>query len=72
MSSDVRRRRVRDPAARVSVSRDLGRGLICRADDRGDPVIQLSPPLIATQSEFDRIVGVLGDVLERACVRIGN
>ena len=23
------------------------RGLICRADDRGDPVIQLSPPLIA-------------------------
>src|SRR5690606_18164454 len=22
-------------------------GLICRADDRGDPVVQLSPPLIA-------------------------
>ena len=29
------------------------KGLICRADDRGDPVIQISPPLIATQKEFD-------------------
>ena len=25
------------------------RGLICRADDRGDPVIQLAPPLIASR-----------------------
>src|SRR5262249_1172233 len=24
------------------------KGLICRADDRGDPVIQISPPLVAT------------------------
>jgi adenosylmethionine-8-amino-7-oxononanoate aminotransferase len=30
-------------------------GLVCRADDRGDPVIQLSPPLIAGQAEFDEI-----------------
>jgi adenosylmethionine-8-amino-7-oxononanoate aminotransferase len=30
-------------------------GLICRADDRGDPVIQLSPPLVAGPEEFDRI-----------------
>jgi adenosylmethionine-8-amino-7-oxononanoate aminotransferase len=42
------------------------RGLICRADDRGDPVIQLSPPLVARQPEFDRIVEVLGDVLAEA------
>jgi adenosylmethionine-8-amino-7-oxononanoate aminotransferase len=42
------------------------RGLICRADDRGDPVIQLSPPLIATQTEVDEIVGILGDVLSEA------
>jgi len=28
------------------------RGLICRADDRGDPVIQLSPPLIADTEQF--------------------
>jgi adenosylmethionine-8-amino-7-oxononanoate aminotransferase len=42
------------------------RGLICRADDRGDPVIQISPPLIATQAEFDEITGILGEVLQEA------
>ena len=30
-------------------------GLYCRADDRGDPVIQLSPPLICGQEHFDEI-----------------
>ena len=30
-------------------------GLICRADDRGDPVIQLSPSLVAGPEEFDGI-----------------
>jgi adenosylmethionine-8-amino-7-oxononanoate aminotransferase len=42
------------------------KGLICRADDRGDPVVQISPPLIATQKEFDEIAGTLGDVLSEA------
>jgi adenosylmethionine-8-amino-7-oxononanoate aminotransferase len=42
------------------------RGLICRADDRGDPVIQISPPLIAGQAEFDGIVGILGETLREA------
>ena len=42
------------------------RGLICRADDRGDPVIQISPPLVAGQDEFDEITGTLGDVLADA------
>jgi adenosylmethionine-8-amino-7-oxononanoate aminotransferase len=46
------------------------RGLICRADDRGDPVIQISPPLIAGPAEFDEIVGILGGVLEEAWRRI--
>jgi adenosylmethionine-8-amino-7-oxononanoate aminotransferase len=41
-------------------------GLICRADDRGDPVIQISPPLVAGQQEFDEIAGILGDVLAEA------
>jgi adenosylmethionine-8-amino-7-oxononanoate aminotransferase len=45
-------------------------GLICRADDRGDPVIQISPPLVARQPEFDRIVSVLGDVLGQAWSRL--
>jgi len=42
------------------------RGLICRADDRGDPVIQISPPLVAGQAEFDEMTGILGDVLDEA------
>ena len=41
-------------------------GLICRADDRGDPVIQLSPPLIATREELDFIHDVLDTVLDEA------
>ncbi len=42
------------------------RGLICRADDRGDPVVQISPPLVAGPEEFDGIAGILGDVLAEA------
>ena len=46
------------------------RGLICRADDRGDPVIQISPPLVATQAEFDEMTGILGDVLAEAWTKV--
>jgi adenosylmethionine-8-amino-7-oxononanoate aminotransferase len=46
------------------------RGLICRADDRGDPVIQLSPPLIADTEEFQLIDDVLRQVLTEAWDRI--
>ncbi len=46
------------------------RGLICRADDRGDPVVQISPPLVAGQAEFDEITGILGDVLAEASQRM--
>ncbi len=46
------------------------RGLICRADDRGDPVIQLSPPLIAGPADFDEIASVLRPVLEEASERL--
>ena len=42
------------------------RGLICRADDRGDAVIQISPPLVARQEEFDEMTGILGEVLTEA------
>jgi adenosylmethionine-8-amino-7-oxononanoate aminotransferase len=47
------------------------RGLICRADDRGDPVVQLSPPLIAGPEEFAEIERVLRPVLEEASDRLG-
>jgi adenosylmethionine-8-amino-7-oxononanoate aminotransferase len=45
-------------------------GLICRADDRGDPVVQISPPLVAGREQFDEIVGILGDVLAEAWSRM--
>jgi adenosylmethionine-8-amino-7-oxononanoate aminotransferase len=48
------------------------RGLICRADDRGDPVVQISPPLVAEQAEFDEIVSILGDVLGEAWSRMST
>jgi adenosylmethionine-8-amino-7-oxononanoate aminotransferase len=46
------------------------RGLICRADDRGDPVVQISPPLVAGPQEFAEMVGILGEVLTDAWRKI--
>jgi adenosylmethionine-8-amino-7-oxononanoate aminotransferase len=46
------------------------RGLICRADDRGDPVIQLSPPLIAGPAQFEEIESILRGVLTDAADRM--
>jgi adenosylmethionine-8-amino-7-oxononanoate aminotransferase len=45
-------------------------GLYCRADDRGDPVIQLAPPLTVGQKEFDEIESILRGVLTEAWTRI--
>jgi adenosylmethionine-8-amino-7-oxononanoate aminotransferase len=45
-------------------------GLYCRADDRGDPVIQLSPPLIVGQEQFDEIESILRSVLTEAWNRL--
>ncbi|MQA63242.1 MAG: aspartate aminotransferase family protein [Actinophytocola sp.] len=45
-------------------------GLYCRADDRGDPVVQLAPPLICDQSHFDEIEQILRDVLGQAWQRL--
>jgi adenosylmethionine-8-amino-7-oxononanoate aminotransferase len=45
-------------------------GLICRADDRGDPVIQLSPPLTCTQEHFDEMEQILRSVLTEAWTKI--
>jgi adenosylmethionine-8-amino-7-oxononanoate aminotransferase len=41
-------------------------GLYCRADDRGDPVVQLAPPLICDQTHFDEIEQILRGVLTEA------
>jgi adenosylmethionine-8-amino-7-oxononanoate aminotransferase len=45
-------------------------GLYCRADDRGDPVVQLAPPLICGQKEFDDIYEILHGVLSEAGRRL--
>ena len=46
------------------------RGLICRSDDRGDPVVQVAPPLISGTTEIDFIVGTLREVLAEAGHRL--
>jgi adenosylmethionine-8-amino-7-oxononanoate aminotransferase len=47
-------------------NRLLELGLICRADDRGEPVVQLSPPLIAGPQQFEEINAVLRQALTEA------
>jgi adenosylmethionine-8-amino-7-oxononanoate aminotransferase len=46
------------------------RGLICRTDDRGDPMVQLSPPLIADRVQFEEIEAILRPTLTEAWERI--
>jgi adenosylmethionine-8-amino-7-oxononanoate aminotransferase len=45
-------------------------GLYCRADDRGDPVVQLSPPLICGQEQFDEMEQILRSVLTEGMKQI--
>ncbi len=46
------------------------RGLICRTDDRGDPIVQLSPPLIADSEQFEEIEAILRPTLTEAWERV--
>ena len=41
-------------------------GLYCRSDDRGDPVVQLAPPLTIGQDEFNEIEQILRGCLDEA------
>jgi adenosylmethionine-8-amino-7-oxononanoate aminotransferase len=41
-------------------------GIYCRTDDRGDPVIQLAPALIANEAQFNEIESVIRNTLEKA------
>jgi adenosylmethionine-8-amino-7-oxononanoate aminotransferase len=53
------------------LSRELwDRGLICRLDDRADPIVQIAPPLVAGRDLFDEIVAILREGLERAAERV--
>ncbi|MGH9112534.1 MAG: aspartate aminotransferase family protein [Acidimicrobiales bacterium] len=55
-------------------NRLLELGLLCRADDRGEPVVQLSPPLVAGPEQFEEINGVLRQALTEAMaeMRLGS
>jgi len=46
------------------------RGLICRLDDRADPIVQIAPPLVADAALFDEIAGTLRHGLEVAASRL--
>ena len=50
----------------------LQAGIYCRADDRGDPVIQLAPPLTCGPKEFDEIEQILRKVLTEAWKRLNG
>jgi adenosylmethionine-8-amino-7-oxononanoate aminotransferase len=47
-------------------------GIYCRADDRGDPVVQLAPPLTVGPKEFDEIEAILREVLTEASALMEN
>jgi adenosylmethionine-8-amino-7-oxononanoate aminotransferase len=47
-------------------------GLICRADDRDEPVIQISPPLVADRSILGELVDILDQVLGEAQKEMGG
>ncbi len=53
-------------------NRLLELGLICRADDRGEPVIQLSPPLVAGPDEFDFVNQTLRIALTEAMAQMSS
>jgi len=53
-------------------NRLLDLGLICRADDRAEPIIQLSPPLIAGPEQFDEIAATLRVALTEATDEMGR
>ena len=61
--------RVRNPRSRIRNHTSpalFEAGLYCRADDRAEPVVQLSPPLISEQGHFDEMEQILRGVLAEA------
>lgn len=73
---------VRDRANRESLAEEklmtwlseqfLQRGLICRADDRLEPVIQLAPPLNIASEEADQIVAIVADTVQALGRKVGT
>jgi adenosylmethionine-8-amino-7-oxononanoate aminotransferase len=49
-----------------------GRGLICRLDDRTDPIVQIAPPLIADRETIEEIAQILREALSVAAERMSE
>ena len=49
-----------------------GRGLICRLDDRTEPIVQIAPPLVADAATIEEIAGILREGLTVAAERMGE
>ena len=47
-----------------------GRGLVCRLDDRTEPIVQIAPPLVADRSTIDEIATILREGLTVAAERM--
>ena len=56
----------------VVAPRLLEEGLVCRADDRVDPVVQLSPVLVCGEGELDEIEATLRTVLTEATKHLSS
>jgi len=48
------------------------RGLLCRLDDRDQPVIQLSPPLVADMGVIDEMLTIVSDALVAVDTQVRN
>jgi adenosylmethionine-8-amino-7-oxononanoate aminotransferase len=67
----LRTRDLTRPRVEFMPRRLLEAGLIARADDRGDTVLQIAPPLISTAAELDEIVDAMAGVLSDAGTLMG-
>ena len=47
-------------------------GLICRTDDRGDPVLQFAPPLICGPDHLDEMTSIVRNVLTAASTKVAR
>ncbi len=49
-----------------------GRGLICRLDDRTEPIVQIAPPLVADRATIEEIAQTLREALTVAAERMSE
>ncbi|NJL04534.1 MAG: aminotransferase class III-fold pyridoxal phosphate-dependent enzyme [Chloroflexaceae bacterium] len=74
---------VRDKATRESLAGEenlmywlsdqlVQRGVLCRSDDRMEPVIQIAPPLNMPQEDIDQVVQTIGEVVHVLGRKLGS